>query len=75
MSGPSTNGCNRQRDADGRFRKGNAGGPGNPLAGRIARLRAALIEAVGESDVKAIVAALIASAKAGDVAASHSRRT
>ncbi len=62
---PSPNG----RDARGRFGRGNTGGPGNPYAASVARLRTALIEAVTPEDVAAIARALVAQAKAGDVAA------
>ena len=68
MKSPSPNGHNG-RDAHGRFRKGNAGGPGNPLGGKVAKLRSALVEAVTQKDMKAIVAALVKQAKAGDTAA------
>ena len=62
MSAPSPNGDNG-RDAGGRFTQGNAGGPGNPLARRVARLRAELL--------RAIVAALVAKAKQGDTVAAR----
>lgn len=59
------------RDAKGRFAKGNAGGPGNPLGGKVARLRSALISAVTEEDVQAIATRLVASAREGDLAATR----
>ena len=65
---PSTNGSNG-RDAAGRFAKGNAGGPGNPFARRVARLRASLLDAVSEEDLGEVVAGLMQAAKKGDVAA------
>ncbi|MFG0313127.1 MAG: hypothetical protein ACF8LL_02920 [Phycisphaerales bacterium] len=65
---PSTNGANG-RDTRGRFAKGNAGGPGNPLAGRVARLRSALIAAVTDEDMEAVARKLVSMAKEGDVAA------
>jgi len=66
MSGaPSPNG----RNGAGRFAKGNPGGPGNPHAASVARLRAALVEAVTPDDVAAIARALVTQAKGGDVAA------
>lgn len=65
---PSPNGSNG-RDAGGRFTKGNAGGPGNPFAAHVGRLRSALINAVSIDDMKAIVGALVKKAKGGDVAA------
>jgi hypothetical protein len=59
------------RDKGGRFAAGNRGGPGHPYGAKVARLRAALLDAVSEADVKAIVAELIAQAKDGDVVAAR----
>ena len=59
------------RDEQGRFAKGNPGGPGNPNGGRVARLRAALLDAVTEDDVRAIVLKLVEQAKAGDLQAAR----
>jgi hypothetical protein len=64
---PSTNGANG-RGAHGRFSKGNPGGPGNPHVKRVARLRLALFKSVKPADLREVVAALLAQAKAGDVA-------
>ena len=61
---PSTNGSN-----GGRFKPGNKGGPGNPHAKRVARLRSALLKAVSPADMQAIVAKLVTDAKAGSVPA------
>ena len=69
---PSPDGANG-RDAGGRFTRGNPGGPGNPFARRIAELRRAAIATVTEDDIQAVITALIAKAKQGDVAAA--RRT
>lgn len=57
------------RGADGKFRPGNRAGKGNPLGGRVARLRSALIQAIDEKDIEKIVKGLIEAAKSGDVAA------
>ena len=57
------------RGPDGRFLPGNPGGPGNPLAAQVAKLRAALYDALAEGDIKDIVRALLGRAKQGDVAA------
>lgn len=68
---PSTNGANgrgEERTAGGRFAPGNRGGPGNPHARRVAKLRAALFKAVTPADLREVAAALLAQAKAGDVA-------
>ena len=58
-----------QRDANGRFVKGNSGGPGNPFARQVAALRRALIDAITEEDIKDIATAMLIKARAGDVAA------
>ena len=68
---PSTHGpdgATPGRDANGRFAKGNRLGRGNPLAGRAAKLRAALLRACTEKDVRTIMKSLIREALAGDVA-------
>jgi hypothetical protein len=59
----------QERDEQGRFGKGNRGGPGNPFARQVARLRKAALEAVSDQDVQEIIGALKEKAKAGDVAA------
>lgn len=65
---PSTNGLNGG-DYRGRFTKGNPGGPGNPLAGRVNTLRAAILSALTEEDIQAIVGTLVDAAKWGNIAA------
>ena len=65
---PSTHGPNG-RDTVGRFAPGNRLGKGNPLAGRAAKLRAALLRRVKRADVEAIADKLVVMAKAGDLAA------
>src|SRR5947209_18915993 len=67
--GPAAGGNGSGRDAQGRFRTGNRGGPGNPFARRVAALRQALYRAVDEKDLETITEALMEKAKAGDVAA------
>lgn len=57
------------RDARGRFAPGNPGGPGNPHARQVARLRAALLEAVTPADVREIIAVVVEAARGGDLAA------
>ena len=69
-SKPSPNG-NNGRDADGRFAKGNAGGPGNPYAQRVGKLRSAMLRAVTAADMKAILACLVKLAKEGNVRAAR----
>ena len=58
-----------QRDSRGRFAKGNPGGPGNPHAAKVAKLRTAFLDAVTEEDVRNVLAALVAEARAGSVPA------
>ena len=65
---PSSNGPNG-RDRHGRFAKGNAGGPGNPHAAKVAALRSALLAAVTEADMREIAARLVQLAKDGVLAA------
>ena len=57
------------RDSQGRFAPGNPGGPGNPHAAQVSRLRSALLAAVSEEDIRAVTEKLIELAKAGDVRA------
>jgi hypothetical protein len=59
------------RGPDGKFVKGNKGGPGNPFARKIAAMRRAFFDAVTEEDLAAIARAMIEKAKAGDVAAAR----
>ena len=68
MSKRSTNGTSG-RNSNGQFAKGNPGGPGNPYARRVARLRSALLDAVGENGLTDIVQGMVTAAKGGDVAA------
>ena len=58
-----------QRDAQGRFIKGNAGGPGNPFARHVAKLRAALINSVSVADMEQLADDLRIQAKLGNVTA------
>jgi hypothetical protein len=53
------------RDAKGRFTKGNPGGPGNPFARHLAKLRSALVQCVSEEDIRQIANGLLVSAKLG----------
>lgn len=65
----SPNPANGLHDARGKFAKGNPGGPGNPHAARVAKLRAALLDAITPEAITAVVKALVSEAKAGNVAA------
>jgi hypothetical protein len=53
------------RDTRGRFAKGNPGGPGNPFARHVAKLRSALVECVSEEDIRQIAKGLLFIAKVG----------
>ncbi len=68
MSGPTAKGENG-RMPNGKFAKGWRGGPGNPHAAQVAKLRSALLAAISEADLKSVIAALLQKAQAGDVAA------
>ena len=68
MSKPSTNGTSG-RKSNGQFAEGNKCGTGNPYARRVARLRSALLDAVGEKGLADIVQGMVTAAKGGDVAA------
>jgi hypothetical protein len=57
------------RDAEGRFARGNPGGPGNPFTRQVAALRKQLLGALTEEDLKAVSAQLVRQARAGDLAA------
>lgn len=71
-SGPRGDGLPAGRDLEnGRFLPGNRLGRGSPLAGKAAKLRAALFKAVGRDDITEILRALIGKAKAGDTVAAR----
>ena len=57
------------RDANGRFVKGNPGGPGNPFARKVTALRKALINFVTVDDMKHVAFILKEKAMAGDLVA------
>jgi hypothetical protein len=57
------------RDVNGRFRPGNAGGPGNPFARKVAALRKTLLDSVSEQDLADMIEQLKLKARQGDVAA------
>lgn len=68
---PSQTGSNGARTANGRFSAGNKFGKGNPLARQQASIRAMIVEAVTEEDLRAIVAAMVDRAKQGDMVAAR----
>jgi hypothetical protein len=57
------------RDERGRFAPGNAGGPGNPFARRVAQLRKVLLDAVSDEDLQIVAEQLVVKAKMGDLVA------
>jgi hypothetical protein len=59
------------RDAKGRFTKGNPGGPGNPFARHVAQLRSALVQCVGEEDIRHIARGLLSNARTGHLPSVH----
>ena len=65
MATPSTNG----RNGSGQFATGNKHGKGNPLFGKVATLRSAVLKSVTPATVKGLVKSLIDQAMAGDIAA------
>jgi hypothetical protein len=64
-----TNVGNESHDANGKFKKGWRGGPGNPHVRRIAALRAVVATAVAPDDMMEVMVALLDKAKAGEMAA------
>ncbi len=54
-------------DKRGRFAPGNKIAVGNPFGRRVARLRATLVEAVTEDDMRQLATKLLGMAKAGDL--------
>ena len=68
---PSPTASGGRDRTNGRFTSGNGFGRGNPFSARQARLRTALLEAVSDDDLKAIVQTLIKQAKYGDAASTR----
>tara|TARA_R110002111_G_scaffold189680_3_gene254956 strand:+ start:142 stop:468 length:327 start_codon:yes stop_codon:yes gene_type:complete len=66
---PSPNGGNGGRDERGRFASGNPGGPGNPHARQVNKLRTAMLNSVTEDDLKKVVKKLVNLAIDGNVPA------
>jgi hypothetical protein len=57
------------RGPGGKFAKGNIGGPGNPAASKVDKLRHQLLEATDPQEIAEIWSQAIAEAKAGDAVA------
>ena len=70
MVKPTPNGPNG-RDERGRFAPGNVGGPGNPHAKQVGKLRSAMLAAVSDKEMKAVVKKLVELAKGGNVPAAR----
>ena len=68
MNDTSANGIHTP---NGKFAAGNPGGPGNPHGGQVARLRAAMLEAVTPEDMRDVTRKLVEMAKGGDLKAIH----
>ena len=64
-----TNSASDGRDNKGRFAPGNRIGKGNPLGGRVQKLRVMLHEALTDTDFQEICEKLIEMAKGGDLVA------
>ena len=56
-------------DASGRFAPGNKLGCGNPHASKVQKLRAAMLRAIGETDIEVVISKLIDLARSGDIKA------
>jgi hypothetical protein len=67
---PSPNGTNgtptAERNPDGKFAKGNRGGPGNPHARRVATLRKVLLDVVTPERFRTVVEQLVEDAENGN---------
>jgi hypothetical protein len=69
LQGEQTPVSENGRDARGRFTAGNAGGPGNPFARRVAELRKVLLETVTDDELRIVAGQLMVKAKFGELAA------
>ncbi len=58
-----------QRSQNGRFLKGNRGGPGNPHADKVAKLKVAMLSAVSEKSMRTVIRKLVEMAEGGDLKA------
>lgn len=59
------------RASNGRFVPGYKGGPGNPHAAQVSKLRSAMLRAVSEEDIQGIVQKLVELARDGNVRAAQ----
>jgi hypothetical protein len=60
-----------QRDARGRFTRGNKGGPGNPFGRQVAHLREVLLRSATDENVERLANMIMERAFAGDMAAAR----
>jgi hypothetical protein len=58
-----------KRKKNGHFAKGTAPGPGNPLVGKMQRMKAMVLDCSSPNQVKRVMKALLAAAEGGDVQA------
>jgi len=63
--------ANKGRESNGRFAKGNVGGPGNPYARQTAKMRQAMLDNVDEKDMANIVRKMVQQAVDGNVPAAR----
>jgi hypothetical protein len=63
---PAPAGASTEHDAKGRFVKGNKGGPGNPLAGKVNRVRKAFLEYFEGEAMHALCEFMLRKALSGD---------
>ena len=70
---PSPNG-EKGRDRNGRFARGNKGGPGNPFARRVGRLRSQLLNLVTEADLREVARKLVEQARTGNLSGGERNR-
>lgn len=59
----------QRRTKRGTFAAGNSGGPGNPHASQVAKLRSVMLSAVTATAMRSVVKKLIAMAEGGDIKA------
>src|SRR4051812_45594465 len=58
-----------KRETNGRFAKGNRGGPGNPFGRRMAAMREGIAKAISPEQIEAMMAMVYEMAMQGDLAA------
>jgi hypothetical protein len=66
-SSPTSATPNAGREADGRFAKGNPGGPGNPFGRKVAALRSMILDIVTPQDIADVLYVALLNAKGGSL--------